>query len=263
MAYPLHIVIVSWAGRHASARAIAAAVAAEADRLTVVYSHPEGQAPTGAGDWVLLPDDQFFGPKFAAALDRTAPGEAMLLIHADTGFDDWPLLVRRCRAAFAAVPDLALWAPDFTFTPWATDLVTLPSGQIGPDAALVPVVQTDGIITAFCPATLDRLRQFDCAANNLGWGIDWAALAHAYASGRLVLRDTAVRVTHEKGRGYGSKNARSQMLAFFAPLTMAERNQIALLHGYFLRRRAMAGSRLHRAMRALFHADRKQRLAIE
>ncbi len=250
MDQPLHIVIVSWAGKHTSARAIAAAVAPVADRLTVVYSHPEASMVEAAGDWVLLPDDQFFGPKFAAALDRTAPGEAMLLIHADTAFHDWPLLVRRCRAAFATVADLAIWAPDFTFTPWATALVALPSGQVGPDAALVPVVQTDGIVTAFSPETLDRLRLLDCAGNNLGWGIDWAALGFAYASGRLVMRDTAVKVTHEKGRGYGRDNAQAEMQRFFAGLTAAEQQQITLLHGYVCFRKLQAGTRLARAVRA-------------
>jgi hypothetical protein len=260
--HPLHVVIISWIGQHVSARAIAASIADEADRLSVIYSHPDRAEDQGAGDWYSVPDEQFFGPKFAKALQLTEPGEAMLLVHADTDYHDWSHLLRRCRAAYETVPQLAIWAPDFTYTPWTTELVRLPIQDAAVDPALVPVVQTDGIIVAFCPATLNRLRMLDCAGNNLGWGIDWAALAFAYAGARPVLRDTSIKVTHQKGRGYGRGDAQAEMQQFFARLTVAERQQIILLHGFFRLRQAQSGSALARALRAVTRKGRADLLAV-
>lgn len=252
------MVIISWAGQHASARAIASSIAAEADRLSVIYSHPDEAGVQPGDTWHCVPDDHFFGPKFAKALSLTAPNEAMLLVHADTEFHNWAHLVRRCREAFVTVPNLALWAPDFTYTPWTTKLVALPKPSNDGDPALVPVVQTDGIVVAFCPATLGRLRALDCARNNLGWGIDWAALAFAYAGGRPVLRDTSIKVTHLKGRGYGRGDAQAEMQRFFSGLTHAERQQITLLHSFFRLKQAQSGSAFARALRAFKRQDRTE-----
>lgn len=249
----LHVVVISWAGKRAAAERIASAVAGQAGRLTVIYSNPEEQSESGPGTWLQLPNAAFFGPKFALALSRMAPGEVLLLIHADAEFHDWPLLLRRCRDAFGRLDDLAVWAPDFTFTPWPTRLVQLLPQPEAPD--LVSVVQTDGIVTAFSPDTVERLRRLDLGANNLGWGIDWAAVAFAYASGRRVLRDTALLVTHPRSRSYGSGLATEHMRAFFAQLSHAERAQIALLRAYFHNREDAARSWRSR----LWHAIAKQR----
>lgn len=253
MPRPIHAVIISWKGKHAQARSIALALAGQAQmRLSVVASHPEPGLDTSPGDWQFLPDAQFFGPKFAAALAATRGDEILLLIHADTDFDDWPRLVARCAQAFETIPHLALWAPDFTWTPYPLAAARLPGAMPhGMDGALVPVVQTDGIVLALAPEAQARLRELDCASNNLGWGIDWAALGWAYAQGHPVLRDTALFVTHHRSRSYGSREAAEQMRCFFKGLSEAEQVQISLLHACLLRQQDSARPRLRRAWNAL------------
>jgi hypothetical protein len=251
----LHASIISWGDKGPNAAYIAASLAPMIAHLTVVYSSPDAKPQTGAGHWHALPDTTFFGAKFAKALAETPANHAMLLIHADTSFGDWPHLLTRCTAAFAQFPDLALWSPDFTDTPWRTALVRLFDQ---PDASgLVSVIQTDGIITAFSPATVDRLRRLDLTANPLGWGIDWAALAFAYASGLRVLRDTTLKVTHPKSRGYMGDIAARDMAAFLAQLTHAERAQIALLRAFFQNRKDAARPWPARLFHSLFRMQRK------
>lgn len=250
MAQHIHAVIISWLGKHDQARAIAAALGPAIARLSIIASHPEAVPPAGPGIWRFLPDEQFFGPKFAAALADTRPDEILLLIHADTEFDDWPALVQHCHQAFDTVAGLAVWAPDFTWTPYDTASVALPADPALP-GGLIPVAQTDGIIAAFSPAVQQRLSELDCAGNNLGWGIDWAALGWAFSHGQPVLRDTRLVVTHRKGRSYGSAEARAQMSRFLGTLTPAERIQIRLLHSYIRRQSALRRSRLNRIWRLL------------
>lgn len=231
----LHVAIISWADKGPNAARIAASLAPHA-RVTVIYSNPGELPEVGAGHWIQLPNTAYFGPKFVTALQETASDEVLLLIHADTDFSDWPHLADRCAKAFATLPDLGLWAPDFTHTPWPSDLVRL---LPQPEATeLISVMQTDGIITAFAPATLNRLHKLDLSANNLGWGIDWAAVAFCYASGLRVVRDTSLVVTHPRSRGYRGGAAAEAMHALFAQLTLPERTQIALLRGYFNDRKA-------------------------
>jgi hypothetical protein len=249
-----HVAIISWADKGPAAVRIAAALAPLA-RVTVLYSNPAETPETGPGTWVHLPNSAYFGPKFTAALRATAEEEVLLLIHADTDYADWPSLLARCTAAFAILPDLGLWAPDFTFTPWRSDIATLFTQPEAP--GLVSVMQTDGIITAFAPATLNRLRLLDLSNNNLGWGIDWAAVAFCYATGLRVLRDTTLIVTHTQSRGYAAKAAESDMAAFLAQLTMAERTQIALLRAYFLNREDAKRPWYSRLWHALAKQSRK------
>jgi hypothetical protein len=121
-------------------------------------------------------------------------------------------------------------------TPYRTEWVSL-LPQPG-DPALVAVMQTDGIVFALAPAIQQRLRSMDYACNNLGWGIDWAAVAHALCSGHLVLRDTALHVSHTRGSGYDTQAAEAQMRAFLVQLTVPERNMVALLKQNIAARRA-------------------------
>jgi len=160
--------------------------------------------------------------------------------------------VARCGQAFDSVADLALWAPDFTWTPYPLAVAGLPgAARQGADGALIPVVQTDGIVLALAPDTQARLRALDCTSNNLGWGIDWAALGWAYAQGRMVLRDSALCVTHHRSRSYGSNEAAEQMRRFFEGLSEAERTQITLLNTCLLRQMDALRPRWRRAWNAL------------
>jgi len=232
----VHVAVISWQGRGDAARAIAAAVLPVVDGLSVVYSNAAERPEAGPGDWVQLPNSAYFGSKFQAAMAHTPPGAVLLLIHADTTHDDWPGVVARCRAAFAHHPRLGVWAPEVGATPYRTEWVALlPQPE---DPALVSVMQTDGIVFALAPAILQRLSGMDYACNNLGWGIDWVAVAHALCSGHLVLRDTALHVGHTRGSGYDTQAARAQMHAYLAQLTLPERNMVALLKQNIAARRA-------------------------
>lgn len=245
---PLHIVIISWVGMGDRARRIAGAVVGRAGRLTVVYSNPEEAEESGPGDWVQVPNAQFFGRKFETALARHDDGP-MLLIHADTHYDDWPGLVDVFRAAVARHPSLGIWSPDFTHTGWTTPAVAI---SAVPGTTLVNVVQTDAIIIGMAPAVVDRMKRLDYRRNNLGWGIGWAAVACAYANGMLVLRDTGLMVEHLVSRGYGAAEAAEQMNEFLTQLTEAERVQVLLLRSWHqARRQVLSPGRVQRAAQRL------------
>ena len=253
-----HVVVVSWGTLDPKAAAIATALAPFADHVTVLNSTqptgPDAVAPDRPGRWITLPETAFFGPKFAAALDQTAPSEAMLLIHADTDFNDWPRLIARCRWAFATWPNLGVWGPDFTNTPWRSDWVRLMALPDHPE--IISVAQTDGIIFALAPAVLDRLRPFDLIGNNLGWGIDWAAIGFALTTGRLVLRDLSLVVSHPASRSYQSTLAFDQMRRVLADLPVVERVQIRLLMDLCERRKAADRPLAQRLWRSVFSRDR-------
>lgn len=196
----------------------------------MIHSNAAEQDQTGPGTWIRVPNADFFGRKFQAAMADFS-GDVMLLIHADTAFADWPRLANRCRDAFATHPDLGVWAPDFTNTPWETRFVALLDVPGTP--GLVTVAQTDGIITAFARPVIERLRCLDLSANNLGWGLDWAAIGYCLGNGLLVCRDTTLLVQHPKSRSYLNSEALAQMAALFAQLTLTERNGIFLAKSFF------------------------------
>lgn len=225
----IHVFIIGWEGQLARARAIAGALEGEVAKLTIVYSNAAETDVEGPGEWVRVPNADFFGRKFRRCLDLFS-GDIFLLIHADTDFHDWPALLRRCEEGFRAVPELGVWAPDFTYTPWLTGNVEiLPVDRL---AGLVSVAQTDGIVFAMPVPVIDRLRRLDYGANNMGWGIDYAAIAHARVTGRLVCRDTTLIVEHQRSRGYDPTEAIAQMQRFHAQLSDAERDQVHLMRHY-------------------------------
>jgi len=236
MKISIHAVIVSWEGMHEQAAAIARALEGHVDRLTVIYSNTAGEPETGAGNWQRVPQEWFFGLKFARALAIHPPGSVMLQINADASSDAWPHLVRRLEWAFATHPDIGVWAPDIDWTPWPTELV---AEGIHLGGGLESVSQTDGIVWAMAPVVLDRLRRLDYHANNLGWGIDWAAIAFAKVNGLHVVRDTAVLVQHPEGRGYSYTEAAQNLKVFVGQLTPDEQNWFGAT--YALLRRKGAG----------------------
>ncbi|PZX13477.1 hypothetical protein LX81_03262 [Palleronia aestuarii] len=215
---PIHAVVISWAGRGAEAQAIAAALGPAVERLTVIYSNHEGVPETGAGDWVGVPQDWYYGRKFAESLRRHRGEALMLQVQADAGSPDWPGLVDRLRAAHAACPDLGVWAPEVHVSPYRlqTALLGRRSG------ALHDAAQTDGVVWALSRPVLDRLAALDYAGNDLGWGIDWTAFAIARSRGHAVLCDTGLTVSHPPARGYSENAAEAQMAWFLAQLDPAE-----------------------------------------
>jgi hypothetical protein len=221
----IHAAIISWDGYGEKAGRIAAQVAPAVSKVTVIYSNAAETPESGPGDWVAVPNSAFFGAKFRRALDAHARG-ILLLLHADTGYHDWPGLVDRCREVFAAHPGLALWSPDFTHTSFPNDKVRLAEG---PGPGLIQVAFPDGIVLALRQDIVRWLQTLDYSDNNLGWGITWAAVARASTRGFLVCRDTRLVVEHEASRGYDASDAKRQRDMFLSQLTREQKDRIAFL----------------------------------
>lgn len=238
----LHVAIVSWDGMRAAATAIAGALTGVAGRVSVVYSNAADVDEAGPGDWVHVPQSEYFGHKFKVLLDRVQPDEAMLLIQADARCEDWPALVRRCLEVAGAHDRLGIWSPSITGTPFPNNAVAT---GFSPGADLAEVLQCDGIVLALMPPVLERLRRLDFSMNNLGWGIDWAAIVFARSMGLLVVRDLACRVEHPPSRGYDAKAAEQQMSAFLWQLAPDERAQFYAMNQRLGLRRAERRGDVH------------------
>jgi hypothetical protein len=228
------VVIVSWQGFSDASRRIAQALAGlDAVRLRVIYSNAAGAAETGPGEWIQVPDTQYFGSKFARALAETR-ADTLLLIQADAQAEDWPAIVARFRDCCRRRPQLGLWAPRVSYTPWLPERVDI---RPVPGEALTHVAHTDGIVLGMTAPVLRRLRALDYGSNNIGWGIDWIAICHAYSHGLEVLRDDGQFVRHPRSRGYDTREATRQWLTFMAQASDDELSMFEILKRYTAERR--------------------------
>ncbi|HYP30638.1 MAG TPA: hypothetical protein VES00_02125 [Burkholderiaceae bacterium] len=230
----LDIVVVSWQGHAERSRHIARQIAGlPGVRLRVIYSNAEGERENGPGTWQQVPDDHFFGRKFAAAL-RDFDGDVLLLVQADALCTDWPAIVARCRQRFAERPRLGMWAPRVDFSPWVPKRVDI----LGlPGTALTAVAQTDAIVLGLSRSTVQRLTRLDYTCNNIGWGIDWVAICHCYTRGLEVLREDGLQIVHPPSRGYGWREAVVQWRTFMQQLDECEQAMFAILLRYTAERR--------------------------
>lgn len=222
----LHTVIISWQGQEENAQHIASCVSEHTDYLSVVYSNARNETQTGPGDWHKVPNDWFYGKKFHKALQLNQ-GDVHLQIQADAHSEHWPNVLRLCKHAFQSIPDVGVWTTETDYTHWETTHVAL--NPLPTHKQFLQVAQTDGIVWAFSKPVLNRLAQFNYEANNLGWGMDWAAVAYAYSHSLLVLRDTSVHISHPKGSGYSGNEAQVQMNEFLEQLTPQEAATLKLL----------------------------------
>lgn len=226
----IHVFIICWVGKEAFAHHIADSLIDHVDHLTVIYSNENDKVETGSGNWHKVPNEWFFGKKFHACLEHHHNEDIFLQIAADAQSDDWPGLVTKCKDAFDEYSQLGVWTPDITHTPWSQDRTAI--CQVDKDH-FWSVIQTDAIVWAFSNQVTNRLKQLNYQNNNLGWGVDWAAIAIAYGSNLLVLRDTSVEVIHPQGSGYASKDASNQMEDFLSQLTLQERTLVLLLQEFY------------------------------
>jgi hypothetical protein len=228
----IHTFIFCWTGKPENALKICRDLGDKTDRLTVLDAAP-GTGPSIEGvEWIKVDPQFYYGMKFRTAVDRH-DGDVLLQIQEDAVCDDWGKIVNLCRERFSKISNLGIWSPDIDYTAHATDLVSL--GALD-DPKLNVVVQTDCIVWALNKAIVEYLRTLNYTGNNLGWGIDWAASAHAFSNRMLVLRDFAGLVTHPQGSSYRHDEARNQMLWFLSQLNEAERLQYMLLSSYRFRR---------------------------
>lgn len=219
----LTVGIVSWDGMHDAASAIADPIHGVADDLVVIFSNAAEREETGAGTWVQTPQVDYFGRKFRALLDRVKPGHALLLIQADASSVDWPRLVRRYMAVRDSRPEVGIWSP-------VIDNSAFPNGLVatGPQMdGLIEVNQTDAIVLGLHPKVLERLGSLNFEQNNLGWGIDWAAIGFCQTNGLPVVRDLTETIHHPRSRGYDSTQASQQMAEFLKQLSPAEAAAVA------------------------------------
>jgi hypothetical protein len=245
----VHAFIICWPGQEESARRIADAVQHAVEYLTVIYSNQTETTEKGAGDWVKVPNEWYYGKKCQECL-RLHAGEIMLHITADVATPDWPQLVSRCKSMHAQYENLGVWAPDIDYTDWNLETVRIADLK---DSQLVFVAQTDSIVWSLSAPVVKRLQELDYECNNFGWGIDWLAISYATANNLLVLRDLSVKIMHPKGTGYGGSLASRQMYLFLAQMTPQEKVQFTLLHAY-TDRTTKRGFRysLKKALKAVF-----------
>ena len=230
----IHAFIISWNGMQQKAAHIATCLAGAVDHLTVIYSNASGCAESGAGEWVMVDNDHYYGRKFATSL-KLMRGDINLQIQADAESDDWPALIADCRAAFSSIADLGVWAPEIDWTPFPTQYTRI---AVAGGGRYVFSANTDGIVWAMSPEVSERMNRLEYEHNNLGWGIEWTAIVYSYTHAKLVITDRNCSVRHIKGSGYSRDLAATQMAEFFKQLTPAERVMQNLLNGYITMRRA-------------------------
>ena len=225
----IHAVIISWENQETNAQKIALSIEGLVSTLTVIYSHSNESIQVGPGNWIRTPNSFFYGKKFSKALQLHDEGH-LLIIHADAHATDWPKLIKRCQSAFAIYPQLGVWAPRHTDTPWQWDNVCL--GDLF-SQELQAVAQTDGIVVAYAEPVIKRLKHLSYERNHYGWGIDWAAVSFSYCNNLSVLMDPALLVDHPfTSQDQYSEDASSQMQEFFEQLTTRERIMQSLLENH-------------------------------
>ena len=232
--------VFCWPGQEANARRIATSLAGHVHRLTVIGASAAAIEHVAGCDWVKVDPADYYGRKFQAAIARFE-GDVLLQIQADASVSSWPALAARCADSYASDPDLGMWAPDVDHTDWKTDEICLEPSE---DRERLVVAQTDCIVWSMTSRVVARMRELDYSENNLGWGIDWAAVAFCYVSGLSVVRDLAIRVDHPSYRGYSADAAEQQMRDFLLQLEDDERARMAVLEAAIEDQRA--GKRLRK-----------------
>jgi hypothetical protein len=228
-AVQVHVFVIAWPGVESNALHIAQSLSGLADKLSVIYSTKNDQPLTGPGQWEQVSHKDFFGKKFKKMLD-TFQGDVCLLVHADTFHDSWSDILGACRTAFVERRgQLGVWAPDIDHKNVSIQVARLGFLDKHGQSA---VTQTDCVVCAFASPVIDRLKQLDYSHNNLGWGIDWAAIAYAYTHNMLVVIDHNLMVAHAQSRGYSSYEAQSQMEIFLSQLTVQEQLMYRMLQAH-------------------------------
>lgn len=104
----VRVFIISWAGKHENAAAIARDLDGMRDRLAIVYSDPDPDVgPSADCSMIRRPNELFYSDKFLACLDH-GDADLTLVLHADCSCTDWQGLVDKCLAAFRTVPKLGV-----------------------------------------------------------------------------------------------------------------------------------------------------------
>jgi len=223
----VHAIIYSWPRVHENAFAMAQALAGHAARVSVVACTDEPLVHDPGIEVFVLDNSCYFGRQFEKTIE-VFDGDVLLQIAADTTTESWGVLAQQCAQRFQANAILGVWTPDIDGTTWPNERVQLYQTQ---DPTLIGVVQTDCIVWAMRRSIVEFLRTLDYSITPLGWGIDWAAIAHAHANGLRVLRDLSIKVHHRiGGSGYDRFEADRQRNAFLNRIPDEDKVQLYLLY---------------------------------
>jgi len=228
----VHAIIYSWPAVHRQAFEIAKQIAPHVHRASVVACSDTPVQHEAGLEVFMLDNSCYFGRQFQKTIE-VFDGDVLLQIAADTTAD-WAAVARQCQMRFQSVPNLAVWSPDIDGTTWPNQHVTLYNTD---DPNLIGIVQSDCIVWALSRPLVDFLRTLDFSKTPLGWGIDWAAIAHSYANGGRVMRDLAVKIHHTLGTGYNREEADRQRHVFLAALPENDRIQLLMMYGVIDARR--------------------------
>jgi hypothetical protein len=209
----IHLFIFCWPGQVENAQRVLLAMRNHAENIHVIDA--SGEVEGGAVDgWIPVDTSAYYGHQFREALNRF-DGDVLLQVQADASSQDWPRLIAVCRQRYEKIANLGIWGPELDYTWWTTERARL---YDLPGTGLIGVGQTDCIVWALRKDIVAFLKTLNYSDNNLGWGIDWAAIAYAMVNRLFVLRDTTVSVVHPKGSGYGHGDAKLAMAKFLGQL---------------------------------------------
>jgi SAM-dependent methyltransferase len=232
----IHVFIISWTGKHQSSLHIANEIKSLVERTTVIYSDkdPSLVIPENDFETIKVDNSWYWGKKFQACLQRCG-ADILLIIHADTECQNWQYLIERCRDGFEKHKNMGVYSPEIDYTFWSLDKTAT---EDIPGESLTKVVQTDGIVFALSKPVWQRLADLEYETNNLGWGIDWAAMAYCYANNLFAAVDRDVKVQHPKSTGYDSREAKALENRFLGQLSINEKTILKNLVDYAHRAKA-------------------------
>jgi hypothetical protein len=225
----LSVYIISWAGKHENAIAIAKEVLKIKRDVSIVYSDPDPELIIKAPcQLIIRHDNLFWEDKFQACLDACGDNP-ILVIHADCECEDWPRLINNCIDANKKFNNIGVWAPKIDGTYF--DLSVSKILKIA-ESNLTISALTDGIVFYLSPEIIRRMRRVEFGTNPLGWGIDLLFCTTSYLMDKLIVIDETIKVFHPKTRGYDGKEAGLLMKKFFDQFSQSERVQCNLLRAY-------------------------------
>lgn len=220
------IYIICWPGVEKNAIDISNILFNSGEDVTVIYSTKDNSDLSGGnGHWIKVSDNDYYGRKFRLTLSDLS-FDVMLHIHADAICGDWPQLVRRCKEVHINNKFIGVWSPTPDNSAWMNQKIQI-ANLFGSD--LIAAAQTDCIVWSLTHAVANRLKKLDFERNNLGWGIDWAAITFCYTNNLIAVRDKSINIIHPKGTGYLTKEANTQMQLFLNQLTLQEKITYKLL----------------------------------
>lgn len=240
------VYIISWPRPNVEQNAahIAGVLAGQSRQVNVIYSTADESSRSGPGNWIQVSDAKYYGLKFKEILQHSS-GRRFLQIHADALHDDWPGILKRFDDHCDANRFAGVWAPDVNHTVWETPEVMIAKSN----DAMAFVAQTDCTVWGLTQQVITRLKQFNYAENNFGWGIDWAAISYCYVNNLTVVRDLSSVVVHPRGSSYPNHQAGMQQNAFLRQLTAQEKLAYRLLTTFVDHKKADHKNQMARGVR--------------